>query len=81
MRYEDLIVKDDRITTEKGEIRIAFSGASQEQDLFFALSIFEALNNSFVSLYPNTHGWLNLRKLEEISAVKFWLDLLSIKEA
>lgn len=79
--YEDLIVEESEITTETGEIRLAFSGASQEQDIFFALAVFRALNDSFVTLYPNTQGWLNLRRLQEIPEVKFWLDLLQIKEA
>ncbi len=79
--YEDLIVDGNKITTETGEIRIAFSGASQEQDLFFALTIFKALQATFVELYPNIQGWFNLRKLEEIPTVKLWLDLIGIKEA
>jgi len=79
--YEDLIVEGDEISTEIGEIRIAFSGASQEQDIFFALNIFRALNDSFVEIYPNTQGRLDLSKLEKVPAVKFWLDLLGIREA
>lgn len=79
--YEDTIIEDDEIANEFGEIRIAFSGASQEQDLFFALGVFKALNDAFLTLYPNTQGWLNLHKLRQIPAVKFWLDLLDIREA
>ncbi|MCL2002019.1 hypothetical protein FWG76_01280 [Candidatus Saccharibacteria bacterium] len=79
--YEDLIVEGDKINSETGEIRISFSGASAEQDLFFALSAFKAINDSFVELYPNTQGWLNLRSLETIPAIKLWLDILGIKEA
>lgn len=79
--YENMIVDGDKISNESGEIRIAFSGASAEQDLFFALMVFRALNNSFVKLYSNTQGWLNLRELQEIPAVKLWLDLLEIEEA
>ena len=79
--YEDLIVDGDEIKNESGEIRISFSGASEEQDLFFALSVFKAMNDSFVELYPNTQGWLNLRGLEKIPAIKLWIDLLGVKEA
>lgn len=79
--YEDIIVEENRISNESGEIRITFSGASAEQDLFFALMVFRVLNDSFVKLYPNTQGWLNLRKLQEVPVVKFWLDLLEIEEA
>jgi hypothetical protein len=79
--YEDLEVEDDSINYESGEIRISFSGASQEQDILFALWVLKTLNTSFPQLYPNTQGWLNLRKLEKIPAVKLWLDLLEINEA
>lgn len=79
--YKDQIIGESEITDETGEIRIAFSGASQEQDIFFALGVFNALNDSFVRLYPNTQGWLNLSELEEIPAIKFWLDIFQINEA
>lgn len=79
--YKDLIVEGDKISNESGEIRIAFSGASAEQDLFFALMVFRALNNSFVELYPNTQGWLDLRKLKEVQAANLWINLLDIREA
>lgn len=79
--YEDMVVEGSEITTETGEIRIAFSGATEEQDVFFALFILRELNASFVNLYPNVQGWINLRGLAEIPAIRFWLDLLEIEEA
>lgn len=79
--YEDLIVDGGKVSNESGEFRIVFSGATPEQDLFFALAVFLGLNESFIGLYPNTQGWLKLRNLQEVPAVKFWLDLLGIKEA
>ena len=79
--YEDMIADGTEITTETGEIRFAFSGASEEQDVFFALSVFKALNKAFLTLYPNTQGWLDLRKLRAIPEVQFWLDRLEISEA
>jgi hypothetical protein len=79
--YKDIIVEGGKITEEFGEIRIAFSGASAEQDLFFGLMVFGTLNDSFTGLYPNIQGWLDLRKLQKIPAIKFWLDILGIKGA
>ncbi|MCL2038453.1 hypothetical protein FWG86_00920 [Candidatus Saccharibacteria bacterium] len=77
--YKDLIVEGTEIRKETGEIRIAFSGASEEQDLFFALSILRELNGSFAKLYPNTQGKLDLSELEKIPAAKLWLDLFKLK--
>jgi hypothetical protein len=79
--YEDLIAEGGAVTEEHGEIRISFSGASQEQDLFFALSVFRELNASFGKLYPNTQGWINLRALKQIPMVDFWINALGIEEA
>ena len=75
--YDRLIVKEDRAMSEKGEIRVAFSGASQEQDLFFALIVFRTLRG----LFMGEHCWIDLGELEKIPPIKFWLDLLQIKEA
>jgi hypothetical protein len=78
--HEALIVNGGRISTASGEILLSFSGASQEQDIFFALAIFKELQQSFTSLYPNVQGWWNLRELAKIPGVRFWLDLLQVKE-
>lgn len=69
------------VSDESGEIRIAFSGASEEQDLFFALMIFRELNDSFAKIYPNTQGSLDLSGLQAISAVNLYINLLGIKGA
>jgi hypothetical protein len=79
--YEAFIVNGSNITSENGEICIAFSGASQEQDIFLALAIFKELQQSFITLYPNVQGSYNLRELAKIPAVRFWLDLLQLMEA
>lgn len=79
--YKDLIVDGCNISDESGEIRIVFSGASAEQDLLFAVAILKAMNDSFVNLYPEVQGWLNLRALREIPAVRVWLDLFRLEEA
>lgn len=64
-----------------GMIRIAFSGASQEQDLFFALSVLRIMTEKADDIFSTAQAWFNLRGLEEIPAIKMWLQLLGIKEA
>lgn len=64
-----------------GIIRIAFSGASQEQDLFFALSVLRMMIEKADDIFSTAQAWFNLRGLEEIPAIKMWLQLLGIKEA
>ncbi len=66
---------------ETGEIIIAFSGAPQVLDLFFALSVFKALNDSFTTLCPNVSGELDLYQLRQKPVVGFWLKQLGIQEA
>lgn len=64
-----------------GIIRIAFSGASQEQDLFFATSVLRMMIDKADDNFPTAQAWFNLRGLREIPAIKMWLQLLGIKEA
>ena len=78
--YSDLIVEGNNILKENGEIRLAFSGASQEQDLFFALIIFRALKDSFIELYPNIRGWFDLGELKKVPPARMWLDIMGITE-
>lgn len=79
--YKDLTVDGDCVNYEAGEIRFAFSGASEEQDIFFGLGVFKELINSFVRIYPDTQGWYDIRELSCVPAVKFWIDILGITEA
>jgi hypothetical protein len=79
--YEALIVNGSNISTEIGEICISFSGASQEQDIFFALAIFRELQQSFITLYPNVQGWCDLQELAKIPAVKIRHEIQKIMEA
>ena len=82
--YQDLRVIADGaggVKEENGEIRMSFSGASEEQDLFFALMVFRSLKGSFVDLYPNIQGWFNIRDFDDYPEVKYYIDILGIKEA
>ncbi len=78
--YKAKVIDGCDISEETGEICIAFSGASEEQDLFFALMVFREIQDSFAKLYPDTQIWFDLGGLQKIPAIKFWLDLLGIEE-
>lgn len=66
---------------EHGEIRISFSGASQEQDVMFATWIFRELQRRMVANLRTEQLWFNLRHLENIPNVQLWIDLLDVRES
>lgn len=81
--YEEIYVADSSSIGAmncKGEIRISFSGASQEQDVMFALRVLRGMQ-----FYHCTQGdvqrWYNLHELRKIPNIKLWLDMLKIDEA
>lgn len=76
--YGKLGSSDDPQT---GEIRISFSGASQEQDVMFATWIFRELQQKMVTNLCTEQLWFNLRHLEKIPNVQLWIDLLDIQES
>lgn len=79
--YEILVSAEHGIDRSKGEIRIAFSGAEEWQDLFFATDILADLRQSLDELWDYDQIWLNLRGLEADPQTKMWLKLLGICEA
>ncbi|MDL2327349.1 hypothetical protein LJC64_01635 [Ruminococcaceae bacterium OttesenSCG-928-A11] len=78
--YEDNIVDGYDVRVENGEICLSFSGATEEQDLFFGLSVFKDLQGLLFDTFKDTSARFDLSGLAEIPAVKLWLDLLDIKE-
>ncbi|MCL2095106.1 hypothetical protein FWH13_03225 [Candidatus Saccharibacteria bacterium] len=79
--FEDLVIGGSNHNTRKGKIRIAFSGASAEQDIFFALMIFQAIRVKYAAMFENIQSWYNLRGLEAAPAARLWMDIFGIKEA
>lgn len=69
------------ITTELGEVLISFSGATEWEDAFFALSIFKSLQQAINFLFDHDQFWYNLRALEQNPHLAFWIELLDIYEA
>lgn len=64
-----------------GEIRIAFSGAKEWMDVYFALQIFSGIQTILGELWENDQIWYNLRKLQEDPVAGFWLTEMEIPEA
>lgn len=64
-------------TEDIGELLIAFSGASQEQDLFFALFTFKRLRDL---LHEHTGVAYNfdLKPLRHVPTANLWLDILGL---
>lgn len=69
------------VNRTKGEIRIAFSGAKEWEDVFFAFCIFMDLQNTLDQLWDQDQIWYNLRGLKADPHLEVWLDLLGIREA
>ncbi len=80
--YDELSAKlSSADQPERGLIQIAFSGASQEQDTMFAVRVLWSIQEAMVRTLTRSQFWFNLRELEEIPNVKFWLDNFGIEEA
>lgn len=68
------------ISQHTGEIRIAFSGAKEWQDLFFAFRIFKDIQKILHKYCDQNQIWYNLRQLQSDPNLGFWLNLLKIHE-
>lgn len=69
------------ITETSGEIRIAFSGAKEWQDLYFAFSLFERIQNILNSEWNQDQIWWNLRAFDSDPNLSFWNKALDLREA
>lgn len=65
---------------QRGLIKVAFSGASEEQDVMFAMWIFQRIQEAMVETFKKDQFWFNLRDLEEIPKIRFWIDNLRVRE-
>lgn len=80
--YEILVsTEQGSIGTETGEIRIAFSGAEEWQDLFFATEILAELQQALNKFWECDQIWFNLRDLQADPRTEMWLKLLGVQEA
>lgn len=74
-------VEGTETSEDKGELLIAFSGASQEQDVMFAVGVLKTLMKAFVAEVPFIQTSYELGGLREIPAVQLWLDIWGIEGA
>lgn len=80
---DGLCVSDDSdqsIRRTEGEVRIAFSGAKEWQDVFFALRVFCGIQLILEELWDADQIWWNLRGLQKDPVVGFWLNNMGITE-
>lgn len=70
-----------QVTTSTGELKIVFSGAIEEYDLFFAATALRTVQNAHRQFRPCHEIIYQLDALRSAPIVRFWLDLLKIKES
>lgn len=77
--YEFLINTDEpEPHTNEGEILIAFSGASQEQDVFFAAWMLSAIQESLAKSQRNIQHSYLLEDLRKSPVIHHWFKLMHI---
>lgn len=64
-----------------GTIAIAFSGASQEQDLMFAMLIFRELQERLAFAFKRDYFQFHLTELKKVPNARLWLDVLEIQKS
>lgn len=65
--------------TEDAVIRLAFSGASEEQDVMFAVWVLQEFQKSLVDTIKGSHFTFDLEAFKTIPNVQMWFDLLDIR--
>lgn len=82
IQYE-FLVNSDKATEPQintGEILIAFSGASQEQDVFFTVWILSTIQQYLKDAERNTQHSYDLSMLQKAPVINLWLKLMHISE-
>lgn len=69
-----------KVTDYNGQLRIAFSGASEEQDVMFALRVLREIQ-FHQCWYEGWSPYYNLRGLYRAPNIHLWLKELKIKES
>lgn len=78
--YEGLVSADDGIDDFAGEIRIAFSGAEEWQDMLLCVQLLRNIQRSLLKCWPNDQIWYNLRALQAEPQLKMLLTYLGVDE-
>lgn len=78
--YESLINTDEGFHDARGEILIAFSGASQEQDVFFCIWILYALQQALLKHQDNIQHTYILEDVKLNPIIHHWLTAMDISD-
>lgn len=66
---------------DKNEIRFAFSGGTEEQDIMFAVWALSEFQRKVVESFREFHFTFDLDALKKIPNVQLWIDLLDVRES
>ena len=78
--YTETVLKGVNPEEGKGEILIAFSGASQEQDLMFAVGMLRGLMAAQREEFLATYRDYELDALKDLPAVRLWLEIFGLRD-
>lgn len=74
-------IHEQGITETSGELRIAFSGAKEWQDTYFAFCLFEKIQSILNNDWSQDQIWWNLRDFDCYPNLSFWVKALDLREA
>lgn len=78
--YKVLVTCSKDVLTEYGEIRVAFCGATEWQNMFYTFKVFGQIQKILKKLWKEDAISYDLSKLCEYGDAKFWMKLLKIRE-
>lgn len=74
----EFLINTNEPHTATGEILITFSGASQEQDVFLAVWIFESIQHALSKSQSNIQHSYDLTDLRRNPVIHHWLEIMRI---
>lgn len=74
----EFLANADEPHTNTGEILISFSGASQEQDLFFAIWILDSIQHTLAQTQENIQHSYELEDLRRNPIIHHWMKIMRI---
>jgi len=68
------------VSSKPGEIRVAFSGATEWQDTFFAFQLFGRIQEILNQQWTQDQIWYNLRAFKPHPKLQFWVTAMELPE-
>lgn len=78
--YEQIVLDGKKPRTVGGELKVVFSGASEEQDLMFAFRVLRAVQRACEWNLPARQISYDFGRLRADPVARMWMDLLRIRE-